>query len=806
MFFKEIRIAVPCFAVFIISGIFSEVVAGGSDCGEGCYSNFTYLPDSSSLQVNFHDTSYTFWCRTVTQWNWDFGDGNASNVKNPVHTYSNPGVYTVCLTVNNYIKTCKTVTVGFNELSSNPPYNLCKGQPITYTLKFHNNNSDTVTNLRVVNRLTGPFDTSSLQILSSSHTYSYSFIGQDSLIFYFNNLYLPNGSDSSAFGQIEFSLTPQLSASQVNCQTYLYFDSAMEVSTIQKVNYILPFNPNFKASHQPSYNGTYFYYYDGDTISVCNNAPVSFYPVSSNYGCNEKYEWTVNGKIVSTAQSVYKSFDSTGIYTVSLKISNDYMTASSTSTFTIIIKQRLVPDFVNITASASFLCGGDSVLLSSSSLFRNNWYRVWYSKYYLDTLQTYQATNGGYYYTIVTDSNGCYVKSNTLLISDGNKGSYQSFSICPGQSVTVGNNTYTTAGTYKDTLTAANGCDSIVSIYIYFSTKYNTQYFSICPGQSVTVGSNTYSSTGIYKDTLITVNDCDSIVTTYISFLTKLSSQSISICLGQSITVGNHNYTTNGTYLDTLASANGCDSIVTTNLTVKSNSTFTQSPSICNGQSFTAGTHTYTNSGTYTDTLTASNGCDSIITTNLTVLSGNSFSQSFSICNGQSVTVSSSTYTVNGCDSIVTTNLIVNPNSSFSQNKTINNGDSIKVGNHIYTTSGTYIDTLIASNNCDSIVTTNLIVLTGIEIVGSGSKQLAVKINPNPFSTSAVVRITNAYEFANEKLELRIYNVLGMEVFKQPIRNPKSEILNPKLPSGIYLYKLTEDKKIIAVGKLVVSD
>ena len=36
-------------------------------------------------------------------WQWDFGDGASSYVKNPVHTYSTPGVYTVQLVVDNCV-------------------------------------------------------------------------------------------------------------------------------------------------------------------------------------------------------------------------------------------------------------------------------------------------------------------------------------------------------------------------------------------------------------------------------------------------------------------------------------------------------------------------------------------------------------------------------------------------------------------------------------------------------------------------------------------------------------------------------
>ncbi|NQT96866.1 MAG: PKD domain-containing protein, partial [Candidatus Marinimicrobia bacterium] len=48
------------------------------------------------LTIAFHDESSgnTGW------WQWDFGDGNYAISQNPIHTYHNPGVYPVRLTVH----------------------------------------------------------------------------------------------------------------------------------------------------------------------------------------------------------------------------------------------------------------------------------------------------------------------------------------------------------------------------------------------------------------------------------------------------------------------------------------------------------------------------------------------------------------------------------------------------------------------------------------------------------------------------------------------------------------------------------
>ncbi len=50
-----------------------------------------------TLTVSFRDTSSAY----PDQWRWDFGDGHSSTLHNPVHTYSEPGIYNVSLNTSN---------------------------------------------------------------------------------------------------------------------------------------------------------------------------------------------------------------------------------------------------------------------------------------------------------------------------------------------------------------------------------------------------------------------------------------------------------------------------------------------------------------------------------------------------------------------------------------------------------------------------------------------------------------------------------------------------------------------------------
>lgn len=82
---------------------------------------FTWQPDSLSfLKVHFFNQSVAFTPTDSIRWN--FGDGTVSYDVNPVHTYTTPGTYTVCIRVKRNTapagtppcvsEICKTVVVG----------------------------------------------------------------------------------------------------------------------------------------------------------------------------------------------------------------------------------------------------------------------------------------------------------------------------------------------------------------------------------------------------------------------------------------------------------------------------------------------------------------------------------------------------------------------------------------------------------------------------------------------------------------------------------------------------------------------
>ncbi|MBK7128118.1 MAG: hypothetical protein IPM74_13185 [Crocinitomicaceae bacterium] len=146
------------------------------------------------------------------------------------------------------------------------------------------------------------------------------------------------------------------------------------------------------------------------------------------------------------------------------------------------------------------------------------------------------------------------------------------------------------------------------------------QTIDLCFGQSLMVGTNTYTASGNYSDLLQSIDGCDSTVNTTLTIAPELSSSNfVTVCFGTGYWIDGNYETTTGVYPVIFTASNGCDSTAYTNLTIENQITAIHDISICYGDTYTIGSSTYSVSGVYTDIITASNFCDSVVTTNLTV-------------------------------------------------------------------------------------------------------------------------------------------------------------------------------------------
>jgi hypothetical protein len=126
----------------IIGTLDNGFFVGGYSIGDTLYTENPYLlkldgqAGNSNLWVissNFisTDTSYTAaftdLSNGATNWHWDFGDGNYSTNQNPVHAYSLPIAYNVCLTTWNYCDSaffCDTIVINDTTTSTSYFYDI----------------------------------------------------------------------------------------------------------------------------------------------------------------------------------------------------------------------------------------------------------------------------------------------------------------------------------------------------------------------------------------------------------------------------------------------------------------------------------------------------------------------------------------------------------------------------------------------------------------------------------------------------------------------------------------------------------
>ena len=160
---------------------------------------------------------------------------------------------------------------------------------------------------------------------------------------------------------------------------------------------------------------------------------------------------------------------------------------------------------------------------------------------------------------------------------------------------------------------------------------------------------------------------------------------------------------------------NGCDSVVTTITTLISGFTNTVNLTSCDPADV----------GTVTNTYTASNGCDSVVTTITTLISGYTNTVNLTSCDPADVGTVTNTFTAaNGCDSVVTT--ITTLISGFTNTVNLTSCDPADVG--------TFTNTYIASNGCDSTVTTITTLVSSYDVTVDYT-------SCNPTDTGTVVTV-----------------------------------------------------------------
>ena len=336
---------------------------------------------------------------------------------------------------------------------------------------------------------------------------------------------------------------------------------------------------------------------------------------------------------------------------------------------------------------------------------------------------------------------------------------------------------------------------------------------------NTSVGSTTLS---VYAS-----NSCGSSSTTSLTINPNPSYQfvqSFSSCANDSILLGGIYYYSDTTITSNFTTTNGCDSTITNNLIFSPSYTIQNDLGICGGDSIFINGAWQFNSGTFTESYTTTNGCDSTITTNLTVYLGYYVFTIQSICQGDSLFFNGNYYSTTGsyvfpytsslgCDSVIALDLTVNslPIVSLALDTTLcENGSPLDLTNYVSSIGGTFTGWGVIGNNFDPAASgagsfainyayTDLNGCVGFSVdsitvdICSGIEEnsnSAIVLYPNPASN-----ILHLNGLQNQSL-VSIYDVTGKIVMQVEVdKNSNNSINIASLNLGFYQCRIRQNNQ-----------
>ena len=503
-----------------------------------------------------------------------------------------------------------------------------------------------------------------------------------------------------------------------------------------------------------------------------------------------------------------------------------------TNTASVSVTVNTLPT-VTATSTGSAVCSGTSVTLTGAGATSYAW-----DNSVVDG--TAFVPTGTLSYNVVgTDVNGCTntasvsVTVNALpTVTATSTGS----AVCSGTSVTltgggatsyawdnsvVDGTAFVPSGSlsYNVVGTDVNGCTNTASVSVTVNAlptvTATSTGSSVCSGTSVTLtggGATAYawdnsvvdgtafvpSGTTTYNVVGTDVNGCTNTASVSVTVNTLpmiMASSTPVLCNGgtSSVTItgmdGTPSYTGEGTFTQSagtttysITDANGC--VASTNVTISEPALIssTQFLFVCAGEVVLVGSNSYSTTGIYTDVLSSAIGCDSTVTTDLTVDAALDLTTSVS---GNVITATSTTATYQWIDCDNGNAIIA---SETGQSYTALSSGNFAV---IITEVGSCSDTSACVN----------VSVTGID---SNFEQI-VSIYPNPSNGLFTFSINNV---VTNQIVISILDIQGKIVFTETDKNIatdyKKQINLSDLAKGIYYVKLNIGSEI-KTQKLIIQ-
>ncbi|ALO16499.1 hypothetical protein L21SP5_02879 [Salinivirga cyanobacteriivorans] len=335
---------------------------------------------------------------------------------------------------------------------------------------------------------------------------------------------------------------------------------------------------------------------------------------------------------------------------------------------------------------------------------------------------TYTSSTSGETFIVpnaaASGADSIYTLELTILNSTTSVDSHtacDSFTWIDGNTYTQSNNT----ATY--TMANAAGCDSVITLDLTILNSTSSVDTHVACDSFTWIDGNTYTeSNNIATHVLTNAAGCDSVVTLDLTINHSTTGVDTQVACGSFTWIDGNTYTeNNNTATYTLTTAAGCDSVVTLDLTINQSTTGVDTQVACDSFTWIDG-NTYTQSNnTATYTLTNAAGCDSVVTLDLTILNSTSSvdthvaCDSFTWIDGNTYTESNNTATytltnAEGCDSVVTFDLTINHSVTSVDTHVACDSFTWIDGNTYTESNNTATYTLSTTAGCDSVVTLDL--------------------------------------------------------------------------------------------------
>ena len=351
--------------------------------------------------------------------------------------------------------------------------------------------------------------------------------------------------------------------------------------------------------------------------------------------------------------------------------------------------------------------------------------------------------------------------------------------ICANANYNFNGKILTQAGYYNDTIGAYNGCDSVTTLHLSIlpnPTKAITVAVCSSIGYTLYNGKTIYSA-GIYNDTIpSTANGCDTIVNLTATTLYKQKTIYAAICSNSTYQLPNGTFTNQaGIYTDTVSYTNSCDTIITTHLSLLPISTKVIYDTGCINTAYVFyGTHLI-NAGVYNHVLKNYLGCDSTISLHLAF---SAFNLTIAMNGNHLQATAANSYQWLNCPTM-------QPIAGATQAifTATNNGSYALAAN---------INGCIDTSNCIAVQVTGMEELTNNE---------RLMVYPNPCGEKLSVSCNQLS--GNTKVE--VVDLLGRELedLKMSRLGNEIQVDVSRLVSGIYFLKITDEKRMVRIGKFV---